>query len=199
MAVIDKLKALQIKAGIIADQTVGLMEISTQVHGGVAVLAGEVESEEQKHIAEEIAYEVQGVHEVRNEIRVVPPSPEAERPNAHLGYGPIEGSIGDTAFSISGAYEAPGPGLPTTEQFPGQFTDQEIEEEVYDKLATQREVEISDVEIESINQIVYLKGSVRTYDDLTRLQDLVLNIRGVMGISSEVVVREGEIGTPTGQ
>jgi len=199
MAVIDKLRALQIKANIIADQTVGLMEIHTEVHGGVALLTGEVESEDQKRIAEELACEVDGVHDVRNEIRVVPPSPEAERDDAHLGYGPAEGSVGDTAFSIDGGYEVPGPGIPTTEQFPGQFTDEEIEEEVYDRLATQREVEISDVEIESVNQIVHLKGSVRTSDDLNRLQDMVLNIRGVMGISSEISVREGEIGTPRDQ
>jgi len=50
-----------------------------------------------------------------------------------------------------------------------------------------------------VNQIVHLKGSVRTYEDLTRLQDMVLNIRGVMGISSEISVREGEIGTPRDQ
>jgi osmotically-inducible protein OsmY len=48
-----------------------------------------------------------------------------------------------------------------------------------------------------VNQIVYLKGAVGTNDDLNRLQDMVLNTRGVMGISSEVVVREGEMGTPT--
>jgi osmotically-inducible protein OsmY len=199
MAVIDKLRALQIKANIIADRTVGMMEINTQVHGGVAVLAGDVETEEQKRIAEELAWDVEGVHEVRNEIRVVPRSPDAERDDAHLGYGPAEGSVGDTAFSIDGGYEVPGPGIPTTEQFPGQFTDEEVEEEVYDKLATQHEVEISDVEIESANQIVYLKGSVRTYEDLARLHDMVLNIRGVMGISSEVAVREGEVGTPKDQ
>ena len=196
MAVIDKLRALQIKVNIIADRTVGLMEINTQVHDGIAVLTGAVESEEQKRVAEELAWEVNGVHEVRNEIRVVPPSEDAGPHSAHLGYGPVEGSVGDTPFGISGAYEAPGPGLPAIEQFPGQYTDQEIEEEVNDKLATQHEVEISGIEIESVNQIVYLKGSVRTYDDLVRLQDMVLNIRGVMGISSEVVVREGDIGTP---
>ena len=201
MKVTDKLKALQIKANLIADDKVGLMDIHTEVHDGLAMLTGEVESEEQKQAAEELAYEVDGVSELRNEIRVVPPSPERlasrEGYEAHLGYGLAEGNIGDTAFSLSGAYDAPGPGIPTSEQFPGEYTDEEVEEEVYDKLAHQHEVEVADLEIASVNQIVYLKGAVKTYDDLVRLQDMVLNTRGVMGVSSEVVVREGEVGTPT--
>ncbi|MCX8052357.1 MAG: BON domain-containing protein [Armatimonadetes bacterium] len=201
MAVIDKLKALQIKANIIADRTVGLMEVETEVQDGVAILRGEVESEEQKRVAENLARAVDGIIEVRNEIEVVPPSPEraanCEGVDTHLGYGLIEVSMGDTKYSLGGGYEMPGPGIPTTDQFPGEFTDEEIEEEVYDRLANQREVEVDDLEIESTNQIVLLKGSVRTYNDLTRLQNMVLNLSGVIGVISEVAVQEDEIGTPT--
>ena len=61
------------------------------------------------------------------------------------------------------------PGIASGEQFPGQFTDE---------------------------QIVHVKGTVKTPDDLNTLQDMLLNVRRVMAVSSEVAVEEGEIGTP---
>lgn len=201
MAVADKLTALRIKVNLIADRRVGLMEINTDVHDGIAVLTGEVETEEQKQVAEELAYEVEGIEEVDNEILVIPSgSTEAavgEAGGAHMGYGLAEGDVGDTTFDISGAFTAPGPGLATTEQFPGQFTDEEIEEEVKDKLDSQDEIDVTDIEFSSTNQIVHLTGVVNTPDDLNLLQDMVMNVRGVMGVTSDITVREGEIGTPT--
>jgi osmotically-inducible protein OsmY len=196
MAVADKLKALQIKANLIADDTVGDCEIDVEVRDGVAVLTGEVDSQEKKHLAGDIAREADGVQDVLNRIEVLPECGERCRLAAHMGYGPAEGDFGDTAFSLSGAYEAPGPGLPTSEQFPGQFSDEEIDEELTRRLDDQTEVDVSDIKFHSDNQMVYLSGTVQTPDDLNVLQDIVLNVRGVMGVCSEVLVREGEIGTP---
>ena len=61
MAVGNKLSALRVKANLIANQDVGLMEINVEFEDGVAVLTGEVETEEQKHIAEEVAYEIEEI------------------------------------------------------------------------------------------------------------------------------------------
>lgn len=202
MAVADKLRELQIKANLIADKRLGLMEIDVEVQDGVATLTGDVTSRREKRRAEELAYEVDGIYEVSNEICVVPLTAEEmltrDVINAHMGYGPAEGSIGDTAFAISGEYTAPGPGLATSEQFPGEYTDDDVEREVTDKLASQDEVDASKVSFCSANQIVYIKGSVKSADELNRLQDILMNVRGVMGISSEVTVEEGETGTPVG-
>ncbi len=200
MKVADKLKALRIKANLIADEKVGLMEINVEVYDGLAVLTGEVENEEQKRIAEEIAYQTDGIEEVRNEIKVVsamhnrfiPGGPE----DVHLGYGPIEGSFGDTAFSLSGSEELPGPGAPTSEQFPGQFTDAEIDEEIHDRLAAETDIDTSKIEYATYNQIVRLSGSVKTQEDLNKLLDIIINVRGVMGIDCDVRVEQGEVGTP---
>ena len=203
MAVVDKLSALRIKVNLLADKAVGLMEINTEVHGGVATLTGEVNTEENKQIAETLAYQVEGVVEVENHIEVVPRSLErvlsCEDVDAHLGYGPAEGDVGDTPLAISGAHSAPGPGMASIEQFPGQFTDEQIDKEVQHKLASEKEVDASNVEVKSVNQILHVKGKVKTPDDLNTLQDMLLNCRGVMAVSSEVTVEEGEIGTPVGQ
>lgn len=199
MAVADKLSALRIKANLIADKSVGLMEIDAEVHDGVAILRGEVETEDQKNTAEELAYEVEGIEEVQNEIQVVEETKNEMPPEfaeSHLGYGLVEGDAGDTAFGISGKYAGPGPGIPSTEQFPGEFTDDQIEAEIQEKLDSRTEVDTSKVKFCSANQIVYLKGKINTPEDLNNLQEIILNVRGVMGIRSEIDVEEGEIGTP---
>jgi osmotically-inducible protein OsmY len=201
MAVADLLKAVQIKANLIADKQVGLMEIDAEVHDGVAVLTGDVTTEEEKRIAEEIAYEIEGIHDVHNEIRVVPVSTEEMLANAipdlHLGYGRAEGNVGRTPFAIAGENAAPGPGMPSIEQFPGQFSDDEIESEVREKLDSQSRIDVSDIQFCSANQVIFMKGSVKTSEEMDLLRDMVLSVRGVMGISSEVSVTEGEAGTPT--
>jgi osmotically-inducible protein OsmY len=195
MAVADKLNELRIKANLIADDTTGLMEISVEVHDGVAVLRGEVENERQKAQAEELAYEVDGIEEVTNELQIVRHDAEEDQARTHLGYTMAEGDVGDTAFAIAGESAGPGPGLATSEQFLGEFGDAEIEREVRDKLAEQNMVDVSKVKISSSNQIVHLKGCVNTPEDLYNLHDMVLNVRGVMGINSDVEVKEGEVGT----
>lgn len=203
MAVAEKLVALRIKANLIADKEVGLLDINVDVHCGVAVLSGEVYSAEQKRIAEELAYQIEGVFEVENELQVIESSLEqvllCECEDAHLGYGPAEGDIGDTVFSISGAHYAPGPGLATSEQFPGQFTDEDVICEVRTKLGGQDEIDVSRVKIDCANQIAHLRGVVKTSEDLNRLYDMVLNVRGVMGVSSDVSVEQGDVGTPTSE
>lgn len=194
MAVADKLNELKIKANLIADENTGLMEISVEVHDGVAVLQGDVENEDQKRIAEELAYEVEGIHEVVNDLTIVH-GDENQTAKAHLGYTMATGDVGDTPFAIGGESSGPGPGIASSEQFPGEFDDAEIVKEVHQKLASQDIVDVSDIKANSINQIVHLKGSVKTPQDLYNLHDLVLNVRGVMGINSDVAVREGDVGT----
>jgi len=194
MAVTNKLNELRVKASLIANKDVGLMEINVEVEDGVAVLTGEVETEHQKQVAESLAYQVEEIDEVINQIQVTTPSDE-DMVDAHLGYSLAEGDVGQTTFAIAGESAGPGASLAASEQFPGEFTDDEIEDEVREKLAAQDLVDTSDVKFRSVNQIVKLEGAVQTTEDLYNLHDMVLNVRGVMGIESEVSVREGEVGT----
>lgn len=200
MAVTDKLTAVEIKASLIADRTIGLMDIEVEVHDGIAVLTGEVETDEQRRKAGALAHKVEGITRVDNRVKVVQPTAEQaasrEGADAHLGYGPAEGSVGDTAFSIAGEYSPPGPGLATSEQFAGQFTDEEIQEEIERALRARNDVDVSGVQVQCENQIAHAKGTVKTNEDLNALQDLLLKVRGVMGVISDVTVQEGDIGTP---
>ena len=192
MAVADRLRALQIKVNVIADREVGLMDIEAEVHDGVAVLTGEVETEAQKQIAEQLAYEVDGVQEVCNEIRVVPGHRSDQELDTHLGFAPIGNLPEGEPIDLEQKYTDLGPRLPTSEQFPGEFTDEEIIREVKDRLASSRDGDFCRVIISSINQMVHLTGSVDTIDDLNKLQDLVISVRGVMGIDSDVSVEKDE-------
>lgn len=201
MAVVDKLKAVQIKANLIADKQIGWMEIEADVQDGIATLTGGVTSEEERQTAEELAYRIDGIHEVVNEIKIVPLICDDEAmicllTETQLGYGVLEGDAGETAFGLTGRHTPPGPGFPATEQFPGVFTDAQVEEEIHDRLADRHDLNVTDLEYESVNQIVHIKGAVRTSADLNALLDTVMNARGVMGVSSEIIVQEGEMGTP---
>jgi len=197
MSLSDRVAALQIRANLIADPAIGLLNIDVRVSEGVAVLSGHVGTIEEKTAAEDLAYEAEGVIEVENHIEVRPTnSVECEGVDAHLGYGPVEGSSGDTAFGISGEYNPPGPGIATSEQFPGEFTDEEVLLEVKAKLTDQDEIDVSHITATCDNQIVVITGSVGTTDDLNALLDIVTSARGVMGVNPKVSVRKGEVGTP---
>lgn len=197
MAVGDTLKAERIKAILITD---AIMGVDVQVRNGVAVLDGSVETEQQKHLAEELAFEIEGIDEVENNITVKTPITEHEAAfdgyDSRLGYGPIEGDAGDTPFSLSYEYSVPGPGIPSSEQFPGEFSEEDIISELNEKLKSQSDVNISGVHFEIENQIVNLKGWVDTSDDLNRLQEMILSVRGVIGVNSNLFVKQGDTGTP---
>ncbi len=194
MAVTNKLNELRVKVNLIANKDVGLMEINVEVENGVAVLTGEVETEDQKAIAEAVAYDTDDIEEVINQIQVVARD-EDDLIDGHLGYSLAEGDVGETAFAIAGESAGPGAGIATSEQFPGEFTDDEIEDWVRDKLDSQSIVDVSQVRLRSVNQMVHLQGAVQTAENLYDLHDMVLSVRGVMGVESEVAIREGEIGT----
>ena len=166
MAVIDKLRALQIKANLMSDRTVGLMEIEADVRGSVVVLTGEVETEEQRRVAEELAHQVDGVAEVHNEIKLAVPGLDPAAPKVSPGLSTAAGM-----------------------RFLRQFADAEIESAVRRKLAGQKDVDVSRVDFTSLKEIVHLSGVVRSRKELRRLQDIVLDVRGVTGICSEVVAR----------
>ena len=200
MAVVDRLKAVRIKANLIADRQIGWMEIEADVQDGIATLTGDVTGEAERERAEELAYQIDGIHEVVNEIKVRPITCEemlvGQLTNARLGYGVVEDAAGDILLGLSDQFAPSGPGLPATEQFPGGLTDARVEQDVREKLALRHDLDTSNLRFESINQIVHLRGEVRTSKDLDRLLDIVINTCGVMGVSSDVTVRKDDTGTP---
>ncbi len=201
MPISDKLRKTQIKANIISDDNIGLFDIGVEVENGVAILSGEVENQQQKDIAETLAYEVEGIIDVENNIVVVPRTidevNECEGVDAHIGYALAEGDVGDTAFAIAGEVSGPGSWVPSSEQFPGEYTDEEVDYEVRELLAKQQEIDTSRLRFSVDNQVVDINGRVKNPDELNNLLDMILKIRGVMGIRTDVKVDEGEIGTPT--
>ncbi|MGI6295817.1 MAG: BON domain-containing protein [Armatimonadota bacterium] len=182
MAVAAKLSALRIKANILADSVIGLMDVEAEVENHVAVLTGQVQTQGQKQRAEDLAYEIEEIDEVINKIEVV--QSDGVPADAHLGYSMAEGDLSETPFAIGGESAGPASDMAASEQFAGEFSDEQIERAVCEKLARQNMVDASDIKVRSTNQIVYLEGT--TTGDLNLLQDLVLNVRGVMGVDSSV-------------
>lgn len=175
MAVADKLKALRVKANLIADSDVGWMEISTEVRDGVAILTGRVDTEKQKQIAEELAYETDGIEEVWNRIRISPPNTDSI-PMLKLGHFPENYEEFRNSASLGNS-------------FPEYMRDDQIEAELMRKLERSRRIDSSTIEFHSSRQIVHIRGFVDTQENLHSLQEMILSIHGVLGIFSEIVVQ----------
>lgn len=182
MAVAAKLSALRIKANILADSVIGLMDVEVEVEDHIAILTGQMQTQGQKQRAEDLAYEIEEIDEVINKIEVV--ESDGVPVDAHLGYSLAEGDLSETPFAIGGESAGPASDMAASEQFLGEFGDEQIEKAVCEKLAKQNMIDASDIKVRSTNQIVYLEGSID--GDLNLLQDMVLNVRGVMGVNSRV-------------
>ena len=178
MDVASKLSALRIKANIIADDVLGLMDVEVDVKDHVAVLRGQVQTDAQKQRAENLAYNIEEIDEVINEIQVV--ESKQTPVDAHFGYSLIQTDPSEIPYAVPGPIST----LVASEQFAGEFTDEQIEKAVRDKLARQSVVDASDVKVKSTNQIVYLQGSIK--GDANQLQDIALSVRGVMGVYSNL-------------
>lgn len=196
MAVADKLKALQIKANIIADKSIGMMEINVDVQGDTAILTGEVDNQKQKEHAEELSYEIDGIYDVQNDIEIVPQLTKllsgCSQTGAHLGFGPLEGNWGKYPFSLTGKYAPPGAGFAASEQFPGEFSDEEIEKELHKKLSEQKDIDASNINFEVNNQVVKANGTINSEEDANQIQDIIMSIRGVMGICGDISIKKKE-------
>ncbi len=77
----------EIQARLYQDQTLKTRDISIIAQGGTIVLTGQVETAEEKTVAEQLARQVSGVKKVVNELAIVgvPPKTGALRPACRKG------------------------------------------------------------------------------------------------------------------
>ena len=70
-----------VKSKLTADRVKNLVDVGVETNNGVVRLYGKVPTAEDKFAAERIARRTKGVREVRNELKVEPPSPSASPKN----------------------------------------------------------------------------------------------------------------------
>ena len=157
----DTLRAVQIKVNFIANRDLGLLEIRALVQDGVAYLTGEVDTREQKAIAEELAYKTEGVYEVVNDINVVPDSLK---------------TVLRCTLERDGL---------VCREIPAYDEASQLELEIKARLGSAfHGIHVS----VSAHNIACVDGDVSSREELTRLQQIVLHTAGVVGIDSRINV-----------
>ena len=133
---------------------------------GVITLSGNVSSEQDRSEIERITRTTSGVREVRNQLTVAPSS----------------------IIVREGMYSS------SFENDPKQrFTksDAQIESEVRDVLARNRDLDLRRVDINTRDGIVTLRGSQDRYRDIERLVALTSSVTGVRAVRNELIVAGG--------
>lgn len=197
MAAVDLLNRVKVKAMIFSDRRVGVLDIDVEVHDGTALLRGEVESEEQKQIAEQLTWEVDGISEVENEIRVVPES-QTMAPDQGEVILPAAGMVGDTMAAPGGAA---GPGItgavpphwwmPTEE---AGITTSALTEAVERRIAEDGRITSRNIHVTVDGTRVTLQGTVDSLEESYLVQDAAESVTGITEVNNELQIEEGHTG-----
>jgi hypothetical protein len=164
MTIVDNLRTLKIKAGLLADGQNYFLDIDVQVHDGVALLTGNVETADQKAMAADLAYKVGGVYEVANEINVIP----------HSLCKTVICSLENDVLICKPAGNADG---------------DETESRLRNKLLAPECQTFAGIRVSTgLWNLIKLDGRVPKEEDLQQLYALVLGTDGVFGIDSSVSV-----------
>lgn len=135
--------------------------IDVEIENGVAVLTGEVESDVERDLAEQVALGVEGVREVDNQLKV-------------------EGEAADRSNDRD-------------RDFSNRFNDATTTATVKSKLLWNRNTEGLNINVDTNNGVVTLKGSANTDEARELAERLARNTEGVREVNNELKVN-GEAG-----
>lgn len=138
--------------------------IDVEIENGVAVLTGEVESEVDRDLAEQVALGVEGIREVDNQLKV-------------------EGETADRNATGDGE-----------RSFSSRFNDATTTATVKSKLLWNRNTEGLDINVDTQNSVVTLKGTADTSEAKELAERLARNTEGVRQVDNQLEV-SAEAGT----
>ena len=185
----DLLQSVKIRVGMLADSRVSGFDVEVEVDNGVARLTGNVETDEQRIAAEEVASTVEGVVEVENEIVVTPYREPVEYPEEPTLAG-FPGMVGSS--QAPAAYGGPAPGVFTvlSPERAASVTDEELLNRVRDAIIMKDAIESRDIDIHTDGGVVYLHGKVRSFDEFSIVEEIVATIPGVRDVRNNIEIKE---------
>ncbi len=141
--------------------------IDVDVNHGVATLRGQVDSEVDRALAEELALGVDGIREVINQLKVVP------------------GDLGDQAARAPGAPER---------SFLRKVEDANITAKVKSQLLWNESTHGLDINVDTRSGIVKLKGSVASDAESQLAEQIARNTGDVLGVENNLRISTQTIG-----
>lgn len=133
-------------------------DIKTDIKDGVAVLSGTVESDVERDLAEELALSIEGIQEVKNELKVdpstagMPPTDSAER------------------------------------SFSRKVEDANLTAQVKSQLLSNRNTGGLAIDVDTRNAVVTLSGSVKSDAEAELAGRIAQNTRGVSSVENQLTV-----------
>jgi hyperosmotically inducible protein len=140
-------------------------DIETEVHNGVATLRGTVDSEVERDLAGELAQGVDGIQEVRNELKV---SPDASQKRA--------------SFDSKG----------NERSFMRKVEDANLTAKVKSQLLWNSNTSGLAIDVDTNNGVVSLSGNVASEAEAELAEQIARNTRDVLDVKNQLNVSGGE-------
>jgi osmotically-inducible protein OsmY len=145
---------------ILLNRNLNPLKIDTDVTNGIAVLAGEVDSEVEKSLAAELAKGIDGISEVKNHIQVKPAQENAD-------HGASSG----------------------TEKVASNVTDAAITTAISTKLLLNTEIDSTAIDIDTDNSNVKISGSVESRAERDLVEQIAKNTFEVTAVTNNLAIR----------
>ena len=163
----------KIEASYTLNRYLNPFEIDTDVREGVVYLTGDVESQVEKDLAEEIALGIEGVTDVRNELMV---RPEIEDEVAQTPDFDEEDAM-DIEIEAAG-----------DDDFIGHFDDATTTARVKFALLANDSTEGLRIDVDTENGMVYLNGEVDSAQERELAERIAANTEGVTRVENRLKV-----------
>jgi hyperosmotically inducible protein len=156
-----------VKARLASDHTIQAARISVNTKGKVVTLEGGVQSQSEKEQVLQLARSVEGVREVKDALTVLP----SQQQVGTTGWATEQRKTGDIALE------------------PGRtLANARITATIRTKMMADRTVSPRTINIDTVNGVVVLRGTVKTDAEKKRAVDIAKGTEGVRSVTDQLEV-----------
>ncbi len=161
-AIRDATASARVRLRLLWNTRVSLVDMDVHSKNGVTTLTGVAGSEEEKSLADEFARTTQGVHKVRNELRVAPKEQVAQQMSRQTNA--------------------------LLQQAGDEIDDMVLHSRITFSLTFDNQLDATGIDIQVKDKVVYLEGRVSNETQRQRARELVESIDGVARVESNLEV-----------
>lgn len=175
---------MAVKTKLLADKTVGGLKINVDTSNGVVTLTGPVNSAAERNQALRLARETKGVKRVENKLTLETAGTTGATPKVKVKDDVKQNEDEKAKVVIKDDT------TPKVKQAGRKIADAEITTVVKTKLLGVKDVIANDINVDTNDGVVTLKGSVPTEAQKTRAAEIARNTAGVKRVVNELTVQK---------
>lgn len=166
----DTTLTTKVKAALIREKDLSAMDVNVETRNGVVQLSGFVDSADQQERAAKVAKAVEGVKEVKNDLRL---------------------AAADGTATAAAAGTASGAAARAGQETGHPLTDSTITAKVKAALVREKDLSAMDVNVETKGGVVQLSGFVDAKDQQDRAGKIAQSIEGVKDVKNDLQLKPG--------